>query len=353
MKVLALGGTGAMGVHVCRLLANAGHNVFCTSRRHHESSLDGLRFLEGDAKDERFLAGLLSHRWDAIVDFMVWSTAEFKARCLRFLDATTQYVFVSSYRVYADSTVITEDSPRLLDSCDDPAYLLTDEYALSKARCENLLFECGNDNWTIARPAITYDGSGRLQLGVYESDVWLWRALNGIPVPFPKEMLSRQATMTWGGDVAKMISLLVGNPSAKGEAFTVSTSEHHSWSRVADFYREVIPLPILPCSLTAFERAKGSVYQIRYDRMYNRVIDNSKVLSATGLAQSEIVSMETGLARQLESYLRSTTGPAVGAIGTQARLDRMIGGTPSMAPMLHSGVGSGALAKYCARRFLS
>lgn len=352
MKILVLGGTGAMGAHVCRLLANAGHEVVSTSRSERKSNVDGLSFAKGDAKVATFLDGLLSDRWGAIIDFMIWSTADFTTRLGSFLGATTQYMFVSSYRVYADSPIITEDSPRLLHVSEDLAYLATDEYALSKARCEDLLLTSCENNWTIVRPAITYDGSGRLQLGVYEADAWLWRALNSIPVPFPAEMLDRQTTMTWGGDVARMISMLVGNPAALGEAFTVSTSEHQSWAAVADFYRRVLPLTIFTCALRDLERARGGVYQIRYDRMFDRVIDNSKVLRATGLTQFDLVSMETGLTRELELYLRANSNPAVSAIGLQARFDRILGGVPSLASVIRSGAGPIGVAKYCGRRLL-
>lgn len=94
-------------------------------------------------------------------------------------------MFTLSYRAYADSPVITEDFPRLLDVIDDSEYLATGEYALAKARCEDMLFDSCKANWTIVRPAITYDGSGRFQLTLHEMDAWLWRVLRGIPVPVP------------------------------------------------------------------------------------------------------------------------------------------------------------------------
>lgn len=197
MKVLVLGGTGAIGGHVCRLLAEAGWHVTCSTRSDRFSSKANISYIKGNAKDRAFLDELLRERWTAIVDFMVWSTQEFRQCCQALLSATDQYVFTSSYRVYSDSPVITEESPRLLDTLDDQAYLQTDEYALCKARCENALFESDTNNWTIVRPTITYDGSGRFQLGVHESRTWLWRALNRIPVPMPDEMLEKQATISW------------------------------------------------------------------------------------------------------------------------------------------------------------
>lgn len=51
---------------------------------------------------------------------------------------------MSSSRVYADSqTPITENSPRLLDVYKEEEYLKTDEYALSKARQEDILHRSG------------------------------------------------------------------------------------------------------------------------------------------------------------------------------------------------------------------
>ena len=350
MKVLVLGGTGAMGVHVTRLLAEKGHDVVVTSRKEREAR-GGVRYAKGNAKDPVFLESLLSERWGAVVDFMVWSTVEFRERYRKLLAATDQYVFVSSYRVYADSPVITEDSSRLLDVCRDAEYLATDEYALAKARCEDMLFESGGSNWSVVRPAVTYDGSGRFQLGVHEANLWLWRALRGVPVPLPVEMLSKQATMTWGGDAARMIAGLVGNPAAFGEAFTVSTSEHRAWSEVAEIYRGVVPdLEVTPCGLVEFERERGGIYQIRYDRMFDRVVDNSKVLAVTGIDPSDLTTMERGLASELSRFLER--GGSLSCVsGAQARMDRLVGGCPSLHSVACEKGASGAV-KYLARRFL-
>ena len=56
----------------------------------------------------------------------------------------------------------------------DEEYLKTDEYALSKARQEDILHRSGKNNWTVIRPYITYSEI-RLQLGVLEKELWLYR----------------------------------------------------------------------------------------------------------------------------------------------------------------------------------
>lgn len=338
-----------MGIHLVRFLSRRGHDVVVTSRRM-QAAHDGVSYLLGNAKDEKFLAETLAERWDAIVDFMVWSTDEFSARIDGLLAATAQYVFVSSYRVYADSPVITEKSPRLLDVVDDADYLATDEYALRKARCEDMLFGSESRGWTIVRPAVTYDSSGRFQLGTHEAETWLWRALNQVEVPLPDAMMAKQTTMTWGGDVARMIVELLGNPKATGEAFNVSTAEHLSWGEVAQAYRLVVPsLEISSCSLTDYESERGGVYQIRFDRMFDRVLDNAKILDATGIEESSLRPMEEGLAGELACHLGSLPLLVPLHAGRQGKLDRLVGGLPCLLPIVRAkGVASSG--KYLARR---
>lgn len=352
MRVLVLGGTGAIGAHVCSRLAERGARVVSTTRRNCFSLDSNICYVKGNAHDPVFFDGLLSERWDAIVDFMFWSTLEFRERYRRLLAQTDQYVFTSSYRVYANSSTIREDSPRLLDVADDPAYLATDEYALAKARCEDLLISGELNNWTIVRPAITYDGAAnRFQLGVLEAGDWLWRASNGVPVPFPAEMLKRQATMSCGRDVAEMVARLVGNAEALGEAFIVSGSDHMSWAEVAEAYRSVIPsFRVLPCGQEEFESMYDNVWQIRYDRMYDRVVDNTKVLAVTGMNPTSLSKMHEGLTRELTVAIAAGV-PTFSGSGRQARLDKIAGGFPSLFPILHENKASNAL-KYLVRRVL-
>lgn len=217
-----------------------------------------------------------------------------------------------------------------------------------------MLFESGKKNWTIVRPAVTYDGTGRFQLAVHESEVWLCRALNDIPVPLPDVICGKQGTMTWGGDVARMIALLIGNPQALGEAFTVSTSEHQTWREISEIYKSVVPtLKVVDCDMAKFERAHGAVYQIRYDRMYDRIIDNSKVLAVTGLNQSDLSGLHDGITRELNGYLAKNREKVI-RMGSDfernARFDKLVGGIPSFSPVCKNGMVS--VCKYLIRRFL-
>lgn len=349
MRYLILGGTGAIGRNLVNLATKTGNEVFVTTRQKLSSNNTNLTYIQGDAKDRSFLEDLLKKKWDVIIDFMVWSTRDFESRVGQFLNSTDQYVFISSYRVYADSKVITEDSPRLLDVSRDKDFLSTDEYALSKARCEDLLFSNINNNWTILRPSIVYDSSGRFDMGVLSMHVWLWRAVNNIPIPFPCEMLAKRTTLTAGVDVARMIMGIIGNSSALGEVYTASTSENLSWGDVVDIYQYASRLTLIPCSLQEFVSAKGSVYQIKYDRMLDRVIDNSKILNAANLSQQDLIKTKQGLGKCVSDFLLSGEQIAPWP-GDNGRLDGLIGGIPSFRPILTSKLGIGGAIKYLIRR---
>ena len=85
-NILIMGGTGAMGSHLVTLLSGLGGvNVTVTSRSKHASAGETI-FRQGDAKDLSFLGVVLNeHYWDAIVDFMQYTTDEFYQRYERLL----------------------------------------------------------------------------------------------------------------------------------------------------------------------------------------------------------------------------------------------------------------------------
>ena len=322
-KLLLLGGTGAMGVYLREILAAEGHHVLVTSRSARPSE-PNIEYRVGNARDISFVRDLLAkERPDAVVDFMIYSSSEFAARRDVLLNGTRHYLFLSSYRVFNDDDVITEESPRLLDTSRDQAYLTTDEYALCKARSEDALRRASSRNWTIIRPAITYSKS-RFQLGCLEANSFVARSLKGLPVVMPPEMRERETTLTWGHDVALMIAKLVLNPKAYGEAFNCATAEHHPWGEVCKIYADVIGTKVCDCSVDEYIYITGAEAQVRYDRMFNRVLDNSKVLSVTGLRQEDFVSLRDGLTRELKWFVANGASCGMNA-GVCARMDRVLG----------------------------
>lgn len=297
-----------MGCHLAQILARKGNiRVYVTSRKYRKNQ-DSVTYIQGNAHDALFLRQLLQRRWDVIVDFMVYGTEEFKGRVEALLDATNQYIFLSSSRVYAQSeNPLTEKSSRLLDATADKEYLATDEYALRKAREENTLMESGYHNWTIIRPYITYSEK-RLQLGVLEKEQWLYRALKGRTIVFSKDIASRYTTLTYGYDVACCIAQLVGNPQAYRQIFHITANQSIKWEEVLGLYVEILAqrgynpkVKLRDCAVNVY--MPGAQYQVCYDRVYNRIFDNSKIQQVA--ADIQFKGPIDGIRQCLNSFLDS------------------------------------------------
>ena len=322
-KVLLVGGTGAMGVYLAPELAALGYEVYITTRKERDSHDPSIHYITGNSKAGYFIKQVVQDGYDAIIDFMVYHTDEFDYIVDTFLENTQHYIFLSSYRVYGDngSDPITESSPRLLDSVDDEVYLATDEYGLTKARQEDILRGKANNHWSIIRPAITYSRD-RFQLGTMEANEFLYRALKGKPIVFAREMLDKKATMSWAGDVAKLIAKIVLNEKAYGEAYTASTSECHTWREIVEMYEDLLHVKTKIIPLKTYIEIFGRQYQVKYDRMLHRQIDNSKILEVTGMKQSDFMALKDGLRIELVEFSKN---PHYGKIDSkrEAKLDKI------------------------------
>ncbi len=305
--VLVLGSTGAMGTYLVPKLAEDGYEVDAVSLDDVTSPYSNVHCLQGDAmKDRDFLFSLLNKGYDAIVDFMIYPK-EFPDIAPRFLDSTDQYVYLSTYRVFDNKEhPITESSPQLLDSSDDEELKVSYDYCIFKARGEKWLRASGRKNWTILRPAITYS-KRRCQLITLER----WHLMpcwqQNTPVPLCAEAMGVQATMTWAGDVAEMQRRLIGNPQALGEDFNVTTAEHCTWQQVAEYYHDLFGLTWNLVDRDEYLTYRdgtvglGAIRQLKYDRLFDRIMDNQKILTVTGMKQSDLTPLYEGLKRERET----------------------------------------------------
>ena len=332
MRILIMGGTGAMGSHLVGILAaDPANELTVTTRKEFPSVENGcIRYVRGNAHDIGFFRSLVpvGAKWDCIVDFMVYTPDEFRERVDFLLSVCKQYVFLSSARVYAGSNEpIVETSPRLLDTVNDEVYLRTDEYALAKAREENLLSQSGKTNWVIVRPYITYSEI-RLQLGVLEKEQWLYRAMNGRKIVFPKDIAEKMTTLTYGYDVACGIAAVAGKPAANGRAFHVTAAEAIRWSDVLGIYLDVLethlgtrPGVVMPDAAPNLKNPETQ-YQVRYDRWYDRKFDNTQIDRFCDTAG--FTKPADGLRFCLERFVRNPRFAQI-VWTAEARCDRITG----------------------------
>lgn len=308
MNVLLLGGTGSMGTPLAQILSLE-NNVYVTSRTK-RTPIANIRYVQGNAQDKLFLKEVLeSNKWDAVVDFMVRSEEHLRELLPLLLSNTSQYVFISSCRVYAQSELpITEDTPRLLDVSEDIEFLNANEYSLSKAREEDVLLNSGLKNFTIVRPTITYN-TYRMQLGVLEKENWLYRAINGRSIVFSEDICNKLTTMTLGDDVSTAISSIIGKSDALGEIYHITSPISLKWSEVLEVYRKVLnkhlgkDVPVVMTNQSINLNFPWRVYQVKYSRYFNRSFDNQKINNFCDT--NEFTSPYDGLAKCLEDFLRA------------------------------------------------
>ena len=306
-KVLVIGANGAMARYMIPYLAECGCKVDGLDRASVESSNPNVRYITGDAKDPAFRNELLSCNYDAIVDFMIYSSQELPVILPMMLSCTGQYVFLSSGRIYDNLEVpVKESSPRLIDSSKDYLLVNSDDYCIRKARGENILCNMPTKNWTIVRPATTYSYL-RYQLVTLEAADTVGRARAGKKVVLPIQAKDVSATLSWGGDAGKMIGKLLFNSQAMGETFNINSAEHHKWGEIADYYTDICKLQPVWVDKEDFLAIKNpdpfnvsNRWQLEYARLFERIVDNSKVLAATGMKQEEMMPLYDGLKYEID-----------------------------------------------------
>ena len=92
---------------------------------------------------------------------------------------------------------------------------------------------------------------------------------------------------------------------ALGETFTIGSGEIITWAQVADIYRELTGLRIMTVSREEYAKvfaiSPAEWYKHLYDRFFDRVIDNSKLLRVTGLRREDFMPLAQGLAHELNT----------------------------------------------------
>ena len=244
-KVLVLGATGAMGRYLVPELVNLNYDVTGVGLEDAAPWSVKASYVKGNAFDKAFLETLLKERFDGIVNFMDYGEHDFSDYYQLFLENTKHYIFLSTCRVYDDKErPIKETSPRLLDSSDDEVLKASHDYCIHKAQDEDLLKACAYDNWTVVRPATTFS-TMRLQLVTLEFKNSVGRALMGKKVVLPAEAKDKPATLSWGGDVAKMIARILFKEEAKREFYNVCSAEHRTWEEIAEYYHKLVGLEVV------------------------------------------------------------------------------------------------------------
>lgn len=309
-KVLIIGATGMMGSHLVPLLLEKGYMVDGVTLDDARSEHPALRYIKTDAGDEKVLLDLLQNGYDGIVNFLHYSDPNAFKRCSELLLSHTEhYIFLSSYRVYADSEkVLTEDSPRLTEAYPDDLYLMTkDSYGVSKCLCEDILNHGGKNNYTIVRPVVVY-AETCLLLVTWKGRTIRYRANNGKKLLLPREAKDKQAAIVYAGDIARIFANLLFNEKAYGQTYTCGSPEMITWGKMAELYGELCGVEYAWIDGAEFaSMATGSNgpipdgmrFMLYYDRFFNRCLSVDKVMRDSGMTAEDFIPHREGLKKCL------------------------------------------------------
>lgn len=148
----------------------------------------------------------------------------------------------------------------------------------------------------------------RLQLGTFEKEDWLYRALNGHTIVFDKNMCNKLTTMTYGADVAVKICHLIGKELALGEAYHIATDEPLSWGQVINKYCDILELKlgyrakvIFSDDIIKLLDITSGQYQIKYDRMFDRKFNCNKINSFD--MDGEYSSFDNSISKCIDQFI--------------------------------------------------
>lgn len=305
-KVLLIAGGGTLGTYTAKELLALGNKVDVICREDKVSDNKNLMFYKAEITPEYLGEFLKDKTYDGMVNFLHYYTPGDYADTHKLLIKKTNHlIFLSSYRVYADMQhPITESAPKLLDVSTDEKFLATEKYALSKAKLEKYLYdECAGQNWTIVRPVIS-SSKYRFDLVTYYGQDLLNKINSGETIPLPIDAKNLTAGLDWAGNSGKLIANLLFKEETFGEAYTVSSAQNLTWGEVAELYTEIMGAKFSWVTLEEYLKATNNFnyYALIYDRLFDRTIDNSKILAATGLDYGDFLSIKEGLKIELELY---------------------------------------------------
>lgn len=101
-----------------------------------------------------------------------------------------------------------------------------------------------------------------------------------------------------------LIANLLLKEKAFGEAFTVSSAQNLTWGEVADIYTELSGAKFnwvdTERYIEEYPWLKNTPWILKYDRLFDRKIDNSKILKVTGLKKEDFTSIRDGIKYEIE-----------------------------------------------------
>ncbi|MDR3000170.1 MAG: NAD-dependent epimerase/dehydratase family protein [Fibromonadaceae bacterium] len=308
MKILFIGGNGNISWNCAVQALQKGYEVWALNRD--SGSLmrrempKGVCKLKADVWEpgsvERALKGL---KFDVVADFICFTPEQAKRSLEIYSGICKQFIFISTASAYQKPLVavpITESTP-----LKNPHWL----YSRNKIACEELFFNEYREKdfpITVVRPSHTYDTIIPAAMG---SSGWTnsARMLAGKPIILHGDGTTLW-TLTHAEDFAKAFTALLGNPSAIGHAFHITSDEWLTWRQISEDVAEALgaPKPSFICvpSEKIAEKNPDLGAGLLGDKSWCGIFDNSKI-KKTALGWQAQIPFREGIKRTLSWFMEN------------------------------------------------
>src|SRR4051812_45437488 len=154
MKLLILGGTRFIGLHITALALQRGHTVtFFNRGKTHTDRFPEIERIKGDRNGE--IDGLKDRKWDVVIDNSGYVPRHVKLSAELLAPNVRQYLFVSSISVYPDFSVPRNESSPVGKLADESIEKVDgDTYGPLKALCEQAALQAMPGRTTVLRPGL-------------------------------------------------------------------------------------------------------------------------------------------------------------------------------------------------------
>ncbi|MBQ5590084.1 MAG: NAD-dependent epimerase/dehydratase family protein [Clostridia bacterium] len=283
MKILLIGGTGTISTAITELLVKKEDVELYLLNRGNNQMPEGVNSIVCDINDvESVKEKIADLHFDAVADFIAFTTEHIKRDYEIFKDKCEQYVFISSASAYQKpllNPVITEETP-----LDNPYW----EYSRNKQKCEELLMELYKTKGfpaTIVRPSHTY-GNKSIPVAVHGKNgsySVIKRMLEGKRVIVHGDGESFW-TVTHNTDFAVAFLGILANKRAIGEIFHITSDERLTWNQIYRIIANILGVEYKPFYVSSSILAKlGPQYDLYGgllgDKAQSVIFDNSKIKS--------------------------------------------------------------------------
>jgi nucleoside-diphosphate-sugar epimerase len=208
MRILIMGGTRFIGVHLCRVLVAQGHEVVLFNRGNNPPPVNGVAQIKGDRRDpEQLRQTLKDEEFDAIFDNNGRELSDTQPLVELFNGKIQQFVYVSSAGVYLPSSQM----PHRETDAVDP-----NSRHKGKFETERYLAQSGIP-WTSIRPTYIYGPHNYNPL-----EAWFFDRLargRDIPIPGNGQFITQLGHVE---DLAIAMAKTLITPAAIGQIYNIS-----------------------------------------------------------------------------------------------------------------------------------